>query len=110
MLLEKWREENIHLELKSCTRKKPTWIEIAAHLRAVGYEDRDDVSCKTRIHTLISVCRTYKDECAKTGNARRKKNPVFFDEMDELFVSFCRALLSALVVRCELDDHMTMFN
>ena len=82
----------MQLQLKSCTRKKPIWIEIAAHLRAAGYEDRDDGSCKTRIHTLISACRSYKDECAKTGNATPKKKPAFFDEMDEL--------LSAFVERC----------
>ena len=92
----------MQLQLKSCTRKK-------------AYMDRicgsgDDGSCKTRIHTVIRACRTYKDEWAKTGNATRKKNPAFFDEMDELFVRFCRALLSALVVRCELDDNITMFN
>ena len=73
----------MQLQLKSCTRKKPIWIEIAAHLRAVGYEDRDDGSCKTRVHTLISACRTYKDECAMTGNATRKNNTAFFDEMDD---------------------------
>ena len=65
---------------------------MAAHLRDAGYEDRDDDSSKTRIHTLISACRSYKDECAKTGNAIPKKKPVFFDEMDEL--------LSAFVERC----------
>ena len=84
LLLEKWGDENIQLQLKSCTRKKPIWLEIAAYLRASGYEDRDDGSCKTRIHTLISAYRSYKDECAKTGNATPKKKPAFFDEVDEL--------------------------
>ncbi|XP_068747477.1 uncharacterized protein [Montipora capricornis] len=83
LLLEKWRDENIQLQLKSCTRKKPIWLEIAAYLRAAGYEDRDDGSCKTRIHTLISAYRNYKDECSKTGNATPKKKPAFFDEVDE---------------------------
>ncbi|CAH3121380.1 unnamed protein product, partial [Pocillopora meandrina] len=59
-------------------KKKPIWLEIAAYLRAAGYEDRDDGSCKTRIHTLISAYRSYKDECAKTGNATPKKKPAFF--------------------------------
>ena len=54
------------------------------YLRAAGYEDRDDGSCKTRIHTLINAYRSYKDECAKTGNATPKKKPAFFDEVDEL--------------------------
>lgn len=84
LLLEKWGDENIQLKLKSCTRKKPIWLEIAAYLRAAGYEDRDDSSCKTRIHTLISAYRSYKDECTKTGNATPKKKPAFFDEVDEL--------------------------
>ena len=84
LLLEKWGDENIQLQLKSCTRKKPIWLEIAAYLRASGYEDRDDGSCKTRIHTLISAYRSYKDECSKTGNATPKKKPAFFDEVDEL--------------------------
>ncbi|XP_068725204.1 uncharacterized protein [Montipora capricornis] len=83
LLLEKWGDENIQLQLKSCTRKKPIWLEIAAYLRAAGYEDRDDGSCKTRIHTLISAYRNYKDECSKTGNATPKKKPAFFDEVDE---------------------------
>ena len=84
LLLEKWGDENIQLQLKSCTRKKPIWLEIAAYLGAAGYEDRDDGSCKTRIHTLISAYRSYKDECAKTGNATPKNKPAFFDEVDEL--------------------------
>ena len=84
LLLEKWGDENIQLQLKSCTRKKPIWLEIAAYLQAAGYEDRDDGSCKTRIHTLISAYRSYKDECAKTGNATPKRKPAFFNEVDEL--------------------------
>ena len=74
LLLEKWGHENIQRQLKSCTRKKPIWLEIAAYLRAAGYEDRD---------ALISAYRSYKDECAKTGNATPKKKPAFFDEVDE---------------------------
>ena len=46
-LLEKWGDENIQLQLKSNTRKKPIWLEIVAYLRAAGYEDRDDSSYKT---------------------------------------------------------------
>lgn len=79
LLLEKWGDDNIQLQLNSCTRKKPIWLEIAAYLRAAGYEDRDDCSCKRRIHTLISAYRSYK-----TGNATPKKKPAFFDEVDEL--------------------------
>ena len=76
-LPEKWGDENIQLQLKSFTRKNPIWLEIAAHLRAAGYGDRDDGSCKTRIHTLISAYRSYKEECTKTGIATlKKKQPV----------------------------------
>ena len=52
--------------------------------RNCGISPRDDGSCKTQIHTLISTYRSYKDECAKTGNATPKKKPAFFDEVDEL--------------------------
>ena len=66
--------ENIQLQLKSCTRKK------LIDLRAEGH----DGSFKTRILTLVSAYRCYKDECAKTGNPTSKKKPCFFDEVDEL--------------------------
>ena len=82
LLLQKWGDENTQAKLLSCTRKKPIWQEISAFLRAAGYEDRDEDACKTRIHTLISAYRAYKDECWKTGNAAPKK-PAFFDEVDE---------------------------
>ena len=78
LLLEKWGDESIQLQLKSCTRKKPTWREIVAYLWAAGYKDRDNGSYKTRIYTLISAYRSYKEECAKTGNATPKKKPAFF--------------------------------
>ena len=58
LLLKKWGDENIQLQLKSCTRKKPIWLEISAYLQAAGYEDRDDGSCETRIHTLIGAYRS----------------------------------------------------
>ena len=75
LLLEKWGDENIQLQLKSCTRKKPIWLEIAAHLRAAGYMKTETTvaACKTRIHTLISAYRSFKDECAKMGNATPKR-------------------------------------
>ena len=37
-------------------------------IRAAGYEDQDEDACKTRILTLVSAYRSYKDECEKTGN------------------------------------------
>ena len=88
------------------------WIEIAAHPRAAGYENRDDGSCKTQIHTLISPYRSYKDECAKTGNATPKKKPALFDEMDELLPAFCKRCCQLLLfgVKGDADDHVTMFN
>lgn len=81
LLLQKWGDENIQTKLLSCTRKKPIWQEISAFLRAAGYEDRDEDACKTRIHTLVSAYRSYKDECRKKGNGTPKKKPAFFDEV-----------------------------
>lgn len=78
LLLEKWWDENIQLQLKSCTKKKPIWLEIAAYLPAAGYEDREDGSCKTQIHTLIRAYRSWKDGCTKMGNATPKKKLAFF--------------------------------
>ena len=75
LLLRKWGDENIQTKLLSCTRKKPIWQEISAFLRAAGYEDRDEDACKTRIHTLVSAYRSYKDECSKTGNGTPRKRP-----------------------------------
>ena len=46
--------------------------------------ERTVAACKTRIHTPISAHRSFKDECAKTGNATPKKKPAFFHEVDEL--------------------------
>ena len=76
-------------------------------------------ACNTRIHTLISAYRSFKDECAKTGNATPKKKPAFFHEVDELLshkpctkskVIIKSATSVPLVVRCERDDQLTMFN
>ena len=36
---------------------------------ACEYQDRDGVACKTRLHTLVTAYRQYKDELKKTGNA-----------------------------------------
>ena len=84
LLLEKWGDENVQLRLKSCTRKKPIWQEIGDFLIACGYEDRDGEACKTRLHTLVTAYRQYKDELKKTGNATPSKKPPFFDELDKI--------------------------
>ncbi|CAH3158710.1 unnamed protein product [Pocillopora meandrina] len=83
LLLQKWGDENIQMKLISCTRKRPIWQEISDFIRAAGYEDRDEDACKTRVHTLVSAYRSYKDECEKTGNGTPKRKPAFFDEVDE---------------------------
>ena len=78
-------------------------------------------ACKTRIHNLISTHRSFKDECAKTGNATPKKKPAFFHEVDELLsdkpctkskvnIKSATSATITLVVRCERDDQLTMFN
>jgi len=82
LLFQKWGDAGKYTNLLSCTRKKPIWLEISAFLRAAGYEERDEGACKTRIPTLISAYRSYKDESSKTGNVTRKR-PAFFDEVDE---------------------------
>ena len=84
ILLEKWGEDNIQQRLKECTRKKPIWQEISNFLSASGYDDRDWDSCKTRIHTLISAYRGYKDALSRSGNATPKKKAPFLDEIDEI--------------------------
>ena len=71
------------MKLIFCTRKRPIWQEISDFIRAAGYEDRDEDACKTRVHTLVSAYRSYKDECEKTGNGTPKRKPAFFDEVDE---------------------------
>ena len=48
-----------------------------------GYEDRDEDACTTRIRTLVSAYRSYKDECEKTGNGSPKRKPAFIDEVNE---------------------------
>ena len=84
LLLEKWGDENVQLRLKSCTRKKPIWQEIGDFLMACGYEDRDGEACKTRLHTLVTAYRQYKDELNKTRDATPSKKPPFFDELDKI--------------------------
>ncbi|KAK2564426.1 Zinc finger and SCAN domain-containing protein 29 [Acropora cervicornis] len=84
ILLEKWGEENVQQRLKECSRKKPIWQEISTYLNASGYDDRDCDSCKTRIHTLISAYRGYKDASSRSGNATPKKKAPFFDEINEI--------------------------
>ena len=84
LLLEKWGEENVQQKLRSCTRKKPIWQEIGDFLMASGYEDRDGEACKTRLHTLVTAYRQYKDELKKTGNATPSKKPPFFNELEKI--------------------------
>ena len=78
-------------------------------------------ACKTRIHTLKSAYRSFKDECAKTGNATPKKKTAFFHEVDEILsdkpctkskiiIKSATTATITLVVQCERDDELTMFN
>ena len=83
-MLEKWGDENVQLRLKSCTRKKSIWQEIGDFLMACGYEDRDGEACNTRLHTLVTAYRQYKDELKRTGNATPSKKQPFFDELDKI--------------------------
>lgn len=80
----KMGNENIQQRLKECSRKNPVWVEMSNYLKASGYEDREYDSCKTRIHTLISTYRNYKDACNKTGNAAPEKQPPFYKELENI--------------------------
>ena len=71
-------------KIAACSRKKPIWQEIGDFLMACGYEDRDGEACKTRLHTLVTVCRQYKDELKKTRNATPSKKAPCFDELDKI--------------------------
>jgi len=77
ILLEKWGGENIQQRL---------WEEISTYQNASGYDDRDCDLCKTRIHTLISAYRGYKDALSRCGNATPKKKAPFFDEINEILL------------------------
>ena len=67
ILVRKWSDENIQERLKSCNRKRPIWKEVSVFLRASCY-DRDDESCKVRIHTLFTAYRNFNDiKCRNTG-------------------------------------------
>ena len=74
LILQKCWDENIQTKLFSYTRK-PIWQVNSAFQQAVGYENRDKDTHKTRIHTLVSASHSYKDECSKTGNETPKKKP-----------------------------------
>ena len=69
ILVNKWSEENIQERLKFYTRKKQIWKEVSVFLRASGY-DRDDESCKFRIHKLIAAYKNFNDTKGRsTGTA-----------------------------------------
>ena len=81
-LLNIWSQENIQMRLKSCTRKKAIWQEIATHLNSCGYMDRDSESCKTRIHTLVTAYRNYKDVKRKSTGTAPARKPPCFDQLE----------------------------
>ena len=39
-----------------------------------GYEDRDGEACKTRLHTLVTAYRQYKDELRRQETPHQAKN------------------------------------
>ena len=84
------------------------------------YEDRDDGSCMQDTNWHPDK-RSFKDEYAETGNATPKKKPAFFHEVDELLsdkpctkskviIKSATSATITLVVRCERDDQLNMFN
>ena len=76
LILQKCWDENIQTKLFSYTRK-PIWQVNSAFQQAVGYENRDKDTHKTRIHTLVSASHSYKDECSKTGDSEEEAGQVF---------------------------------
>lgn len=50
------------------------WLEIAPHLGAAGYEDRDDGSFRTQIHTLISALEAIKTNAPKREMPHQRRS------------------------------------
>ena len=96
VLLEKWGQPNMQERIKSCTRKKPIWEEIAVGVRAEGYEDRDGDQCQTRIKTLTVAYKKFIDNKRQTGMQRSKKPPCF-DTLDAILGDKPTVMPSSLI-------------
>ena len=73
--------KNIQEQLRSCTRKQPIWKEVSVFLRACGY-DRDDESCKVKIHTLLTAYRNINDTKRGSFGTAPQKKPPRYEEID----------------------------
>ena len=71
-LVPPWKEGRF----KSCTRKKQ-------YLKVLGY-DRDDDSCKVRMHTVITAYRNYSDVKRNSTGAAPPKMPPYCEEIDNI--------------------------
>ena len=96
VLIEKWGQPNMQERIKSCTRKKPIWEEIAVAVRAEGYEDRDGDQCQTRIKTLTVAYKKFIDNKRQTGMQRTKKPPCF-DTLDTILGDKPTVMPSSLI-------------
>ena len=96
VLLEKWGQPNMQERIKSCTRKKPIWEEIAVGVRAEGYEDRGGDQCQTRIKTLTVAYKKFIDNKRQTGMQRSKKPPCF-DTLDAILGDKPTVMPSSLI-------------
>ena len=84
LLVEKWGEEQIQLELKSCKKKKPIWEKMSRHLNGEGYVDRNGEQCQVRIKTLLSSYRAHKDSKNNNTGDEKKNPPCCYQELDIL--------------------------
>ena len=67
---EEWSEkENIQEQLKPCTRETPIWREVSV------FYNRDNESCKVRMHMLLTAYKNFNDtKCRSIGTAPLEKS------------------------------------
>ena len=67
---EEWsEEENIQEQLKPCTRETPLWREVSV------FYNRNNESCKVRIHMLLTAYKNFNDtKCRNIGTVPPEKS------------------------------------
>ena len=93
-LISIWGEDNIQEELDGAVRNQVIFNDIAAKMRAKGY-DRDWQQCRTKIKNLKKEYRQTKDHNGKTG--RRRKVCKFYKELDSILVYRPASVLAVLL-------------
>ena len=95
-LVSKWSEENIQELLKSSTKKRQYGKKFLYFEELSAY-DRDDESCKVRIHTLLTAYRNFNDTKRRsTGTAPQKKSPCY-EGIDAILGDKPTTMLSHLI-------------